>query len=102
MMAACSSLRRNAAGSKIGASSATLLVAPMVLLTCRVIARSPVFCRDRVQESAESLIEGVRTFLVCEMADAGQLDILCGRNVRRGLRHHRGGSLMFLLARHHH
>src|SRR5258708_39507263 len=87
-MAACSSLRRNAAESKIGASSATLSLAPMVLLTCMVIARSPVFCSDGVQEPAESLIEGIRTFQVCEMADAGQLDILCGRNVRRGLRHH--------------
>ena len=34
MMPACSSLRRKATGSKIGASSATLPVVPIVLLTC--------------------------------------------------------------------
>src|SRR5947208_1691575 len=89
MMPACSSLNRNAAGSKIGASSAIWSFVPIVLLTCMVIVRSPVSGRDGVQKTAESPVKGVRLFEVSEMPGAGKLDIFCGRNVRRGFRHHR-------------
>ena len=47
-------------------------------------------CRDGVQKPAESPVKGIRLFEVSEMPGAGKLDIFCGRNVRRGFRHHRG------------